>query len=513
MNLYFLIIIKKMGCFLNHKKNLNIEDDPKRVKFLCPECGIISPEISNINIEKKYVEFTCKICAEKIYYSKFFYKNIENGNLLYSCKPKPLQNEQAQFLFEEYNIMPGQSEEIKKSSLEDIDKKELKELNKYKEAIKLKNEQLKKIIQLNNLIIEASEQSQYNYFHLKSLKNISKKLKNEKLRDANDLKFLLTTFKYENKNAKDAIKKIDKYLGKNKNIEEHVESLFLSESNLNDEYINYISKIKFNQLKEINLSGNEIINIEPLCNMNLPFLEFLNLSNNQIVNIKPLEEINSKKFKYLFIQNNQIKDIQVFLGDAFPTFEILRIDSNKIGISDSNTNSDSKTSLINLYKLKGKILILNIDDINKYNIDYRDNKKEIKVANEEKGDLVLKYIFINIPSNNIIKKLELINNKIEDPSILNRIQFDFLEELNLQYNNIKNLNFLKGMKAKNLKVLHLEKNDFEDLSILYNIKEIFNQLKKIYLDKNKFDDNEPKFKNLKDNLENQGIELELNSLK
>ena len=61
-----------------------------------------------------------------------------------------------------------------------------------------------------------------------------------------------------------------------------------------------LSMIKFNQLKEIDLSENEIIEIEPICNMNLPFLEFLNLSYNNIKNIEPLGELNSKKLKYLY---------------------------------------------------------------------------------------------------------------------------------------------------------------------------------------------------------------------
>jgi len=55
------------------------------------------------------------------------------------------------------------------------------------------------------------------------------------------------------------------------------EILILNGRELNDENIIFISLIKFNQLKDIDLSYNEITNIEPLCNINLLFLELLNL--------------------------------------------------------------------------------------------------------------------------------------------------------------------------------------------------------------------------------------------
>ena len=105
-------------------------------------------------------------------------------------------------------------------------------------------------------------------------------------------------------------------------IERQEENLILRKKKINDENIKCISLIKFNQLKEIDLSENEITSIEHLRNMNLPFLEFLNLSYNKIKNINPLSEINSRKLKYLFIQNNQIEDIYIFLDYNFFIFDI-----------------------------------------------------------------------------------------------------------------------------------------------------------------------------------------------
>ena len=212
------------------------------------------------------------------------------------------------------------------------------------------------------------------------------------------------------------------------------------------------------------------------------------------------------------------------MDDNFPTFDILRIDNNKIDKKKLEENKIKKEigenneegyswqmkNLIDLYERKNLILIKKIDDIKKYNIDYKENMEELDITGEKKGDLMLKYIFINIPSNNIIRRLKLMNNNIQDPSILNRIQFDLLEELDLNSNKIKNLKFLKGMKAKNLQILHLEENDFDDLTILYNIKKYFKNIREIYLGQNNFNPEESKFNHLKQSLRRIGIRLDLN---
>ena len=53
---------------------------------------------------------------------------------------------------------------------------------------------------------------------------------------------------------------------------------------------------------------------------------------------------------------------------------------------------------------------------------------EVEIENKNEGDLMIKYLFIIFShiNGNKIRKLKLINNNIKDPSILNRIQFNFL---------------------------------------------------------------------------------------
>ena len=341
-----------------------------------------------------------------------------------------------------------------------------------------------------------------NYLYLINLNNIFRALEREKYRDSNDLKLLLNDFDNEIKNSEKAIIKI--FNEKDIKIEREEENLLLSNKQINDENIKLISQIKFNNLKEINLSENEITNIEPLCNINLPYLVLLNLSYNKIINIEPLGEINSRKLKYLFIQNNQIEDFEVFFDNDyqsnFSSLSILRLEENKI-----KEDSDTFKKLEKKYKdivisdsyfkrLKGKYKII-------YNEKDDKNGKEIQIKDTKEGDSILKDLFIIIShkNKNRITKLNLKNNKIVDPSLLNRIQFDSLEELDLSGNNIKNLNFLKGMKAKNLKYLYLDNNYINDLSPLknYDYKNVFEDLT-IILKKNNFDEKDPKISNTKD---------------
>ena len=492
-----------MGCIQDICKinNQDEESISTNVDFLCPKCGKLSPEILNINIEKKNVLFNCQICTENEYFSKNFFNQIDpndNTTMFYCIQPNKI-------LFKEYRNNNMNSNDNNNSL--NMHKSKLK-LNKDDIIkIKKKNERLKKIIRFNKIMINTCEQYNNNYFYLKSLKNISLALKKEKSRDSNDLKFLLTCFKNEIGKSKKAI---DNFNDKKQiTIDREEESLFLIDKKLNDENIECISQIKFNQLKELDLSENEIVSIEPLCNLNLPFLEFLNLSHNKIKNIKPLGEINLKKLKYLLIHNNEIIDINFLQESNFPKVEIVSIENNSI-----NEKSDSFKELVKLYKKSKKLLVTNKEfgEIKKkYNFEYNENTKKIEIENKDGGDSMLKEIFIIIihKNKNKIKELKLKGNKIEDPSILNRIQFNFLTKLDLSVNSIKNLNFLKQIKAKNLEELYLNNNDIIDISLLENIRNYFNRLEKIVLYENKIDPNEPKIKNLKSNLENKGVQLHL----
>jgi len=465
-----------MGCM-----NKNGEGFQK-IEYICPECGELPPEISNINIDNKFVEFKCKICAEKTYNSQYFYnKKSTSGDIIdYYCKKQG-----DKFWFKEYLNQ--------KENLPD-DKNFLQKLisdgkfNDSKEIIRKKNEQLKEIIKFNEILIEECENNQNNYFYIKSLGNVYDSLKRENARDLYDLKFVLTAFKNDFEiSEKEIVKFFEQKVDREKDY------LFLNDKKLNDEKIECLALIQFNNLKDIDLSGNEIEDIEPLCNINLPFLEYLNLSNNKIKNIESLREITSKKFDYLFLHNNQIGDIQVLNDPNFRTFEILTLENNNI---------NEFKELPELYTDNKKILVTKIEDeiIQKYKNLKRNENRVLELEGTKKGDFILKILFVYIIYNNNykIKTLKLKGNEIKDPSILNRIEFKHLETLELSDNHIKSLDFLKGMKSKELQNLYLDNNYINDLSFLYNekVKEFFPRLKVVSLKKNNFNAEEAFTNNL-----------------
>ena len=377
-----------------------------------------------------------------------------------------------------------------------------KDLKKSKKIIKEKNQKLLRIIGFNEAILNSFDKHKNNYFYLKSLRNIYISLYRENQRDSKDLLFLLNDYENKIKNSEKVSNRI--FIAKKVNIKREDDKLLFNNKKINNEDIKQLSQIKFNNLKEIHLSGNEITDIELLCNISLPYLELLNLSYNKIKNITPLGQLNTpKEFKYLFIQNNQIEDIQVFIDcySSFKYLEILRLDENNI-----DENSDSYKAFTEKYDgkdnqdakdIKDNIIITSsyINEIRKkYKINY--DLGEIELKGTKESNLILRKLFIIITqkNQNKIRKLNLSNNKIVDPSLLNRIQFDFLEELDLSLNQIKNLNFLERMNAKNLTNLLLDNNYINDLSPLEKYKKRFHHLNYISLKNNNFDFEQPKNK-------------------
>jgi len=141
-------------------------------EFLCPECHKLEPEILNINISNKTIDFLCKICGENNYKFKNFYKKIENDDMIcYYFKPKIVDVQENKFWLKEYKNQNHSLTDSKNSLMEQISNRDLKV---YKEIIKQKNEQLKKIIKFNEVIISNIKNYQNNYFYLKNLKNICK---------------------------------------------------------------------------------------------------------------------------------------------------------------------------------------------------------------------------------------------------------------------------------------------------------------------------------------------------
>ena len=80
-----------------------------------------------------------------------------------------------------------------------------------------------------------------------------------------------------------------------------IKELNLGNMKLENDIIEYLVKIKFNDLKVLNLEKNHISNIKGLENVNFTKLEKLNLKNNKIQDIDILEKVNFKELTGLYL--------------------------------------------------------------------------------------------------------------------------------------------------------------------------------------------------------------------
>ena len=327
----------------------------------------------------------------------------------------------------------------------------------YIDIIIKKNKDLADIIRFNEIIINSYVKFPQNYFHIKSLINVAKTIDEENKRDSRVIECMINHLEKSYKAQKEAIKslqdefKID-LTGKEK-------KLSLRNRNLGDKGLKLISKIIFKNLKEIDVSGNKIKNIEPLNEMNLPHLEYLNMSDNQISNIKPIAELNAKQLKEISLQNNNIQDIGPFLKSNFPALERLRIENNRIDREDNSFKDLNK-------KFKNKVFYeeKTYEQFQKvYKVELNNETENLDLGSLKVGNKLLQDLYLTIKPDNKIKHLKLDNNEIEDVSLLSRIPLNKLQLLDLSLNHIKNVKFLSEMKLPNLKTLYLNCNE------IYNI--------------------------------------------
>ena len=341
-----------------HKNHEIIEINPKDKS--CEEY-IKNLEIINKEI-KKIIEFNKLVLniGKRFKNNYFHLKNIIN--LGESIKEENKRNSKDfKYLFS------GLSKDIQ-NSIKAIDyfldKKQIKKKKKGKIKKKGKKKKKKIVIVLNENENEKSKsddkEKSYNDGNDDKEKSLEKEENEENNEKDNNLESEENNEK-ENENE-DNVKEEDNtqnldFCPEQIQLHRNDKYIYLNEKELDDKDFKYISRIRFNQLIEIDISENNITNVEPLKKMNLPFLEFLNLGHNKIKKIEPIAKLKSKNLQYIFLQNNQIEDIETFLESEFPSLKILRVeDNNIIKENEKDENIIKKIRLIDK-KYPGKFYI------------------------------------------------------------------------------------------------------------------------------------------------------------
>ena len=114
-------------------------------------------------------------------------------------------------------------------------------------------------------------------------------------------------FESETKTIKDKIEESDET--------KDIDKIVINDLDLDENQFNLLIKDlysiipKDNKIRKLGLQNNKIKDISLISRLYLPFLEVLDLSVNNLTNLNFLNEINFKNIKYLFLDNNKINNV------------------------------------------------------------------------------------------------------------------------------------------------------------------------------------------------------------
>lgn len=223
--------------------------------------------------------------------------------------------------------------------------------------------------------------------------------------------------------------------------------LYCFDFGINEE--NIMNTKQFNNCKDSNKVKcleiiNENFNIKLMLTKKFDVLHTLDLSNNNIKDIQPLVKINFNNLKTLNLSKNKLGDENII--------HISNLNLPIINEFDISFNLFTNMNLIKELSKKnnnnfGYISLAGNNFINKYII-----KEEINFSFIKSIDL----------SKNVFKNLNI--------EILNYFILDNLLNIDLSYNNIKSIDFIKNLKCPKLQCLYLNNNLIEKVKPIENFK-------------------------------------------
>ena len=264
--------------------------------------------------------------------------------------------------------------------------------------------------------------------------------------------------------------------------------------------INLIFPEKIENLKNIDLSHNNISILSSFIDCKFINLINLNLSYNNITDIKKLAEndkfINLKK---LCLDHNNISNVSCLLNSKFPNLIELDLSFNKIENIDilelnNNLNNLEKIDLSN-----NKIKQLSKIDLKTIKYLYLSNNHITEGINEFIqciNNLSHKLIIEKLTDNsfkfdydeNVIINFDcFLKDNTNTNKFLEKISFNGVNFLKIKGFNDTNIKFFSNDTLKDLKELDIKENSLTKISIFDNI--AFPNIKRIIVNKEDFNDN------------------------
>ena len=355
-------------------------------QYTCTECDIV-PEISKINFHEGKLEFVCPDHGKRVMGVKEYIQS-EYKNLYYNIKCEYHKTKkQFSCLKDIFNYCRKCSKYFcEKCSKEHIDNDSFfikvneinnkchkhlenyvsycKECNKHFcfkdkkccheleniekpnnsdiESIQNKIKELKNNIDIESHIVilldgllKTYQSHPSNYFHSINITNIAKSLGQSNNNETQNFKRSYKKYKSiidGKKSSMILLNKFNKLEKKVFNLIGDEEFINLSGKNIENKIFEQICIIEFNNLKKLNLSHNNISNIDSLKILNSPHLKELDLSHNKILELKPFDELSlkSKELENVDLSFNLIEIVDTFKKKIFPKLKSLNLDFNKI---------------------------------------------------------------------------------------------------------------------------------------------------------------------------------------
>ena len=372
-------------------------------------------------------------------------------------------------------------------------------------VIKEKNKILKDLIQFNELIMNTYKHHPDNYFHNINVQILAKSIEAENSRDPKELENIFKELELNIRIKNDAIKEFKEKYQCEINGDEN--SLILRHKGINDEALKILSKMKLYNLKEIDLSFNNIKNLEYFENFSTGILESLSLNDNKIEEINALEKMDLKNLKLLNLQNNNIKNVKPLNDVNMPVLELLRIEGN----NDLNPAMDEMKKVIKKFGKQIIYVVKNFQDFStKYNVKIERATTKLNLDGNSNGNEVLKDLYLILPEINDLTELRLADCGIDDIFILSKLFLPKVEKIDLSFNKLIKIEALCNLRPNKLRTLYLNNNNISDISPLKRIK-FYGDSGKITLENNNFILESSEVQNIIKDLEKKNIKIKVQS--
>ena len=211
-----------------------------------------------------------------------------------------------------------------------VEKDDIQFLEKKVNDINKKMENLENLKKLLSIVVTTQKEHKFNYYHNANISNIVNSLKKNEEN---------IQIKYENK-MKNNEKKILEYLNTKLQLDLKGDEIRLDLNNqdISPNDLTLFSLIEFPNLESINLSNNELSDINVLNNFDLSKIKAIDLSYNKIKDLSPLKDISNtaQNLEKLFLNNNNITNADILKKQYFKKLKEVRLTDNKLSEEDIN---------------------------------------------------------------------------------------------------------------------------------------------------------------------------------